>query len=105
MNANSHLEFVTRTIIEQIQPSSIYLFGSMAKGNAGPESDIDLMVVWNSHLNAHERNMAIRRLFPNRKFPLDVFTYTPEELNSMKNLNGTVAWEAFHNGKQLYEQK
>ncbi len=37
-------ELVVR-IVEAYQPDRIYLFGSMARDDAGPDSDYDLMVV------------------------------------------------------------
>ena len=32
-------------LVEAYQPERIYLFGSHARGDAGPDSDIDLMIV------------------------------------------------------------
>ncbi|MBI4491823.1 MAG: nucleotidyltransferase domain-containing protein [Chloroflexi bacterium] len=36
---------VVRRLVEAYQPECIYLFGSVARGEAGPESDYDLLVV------------------------------------------------------------
>ena len=36
---------IVRRLIETLQPERIYLFGSRARGDAGPDSDYDLMVV------------------------------------------------------------
>ncbi|MAE69956.1 MAG: hypothetical protein CME06_05755 [Gemmatimonadetes bacterium] len=36
---------MTRRIVEQFDPDRIIIFGSHARGTAGPESDVDLLVV------------------------------------------------------------
>jgi len=36
---------VVQRLVEAYQPERIYLFGSVARGDAGPDSDYDLLVV------------------------------------------------------------
>ena len=36
---------IVRRLVEVLQPERIYLFGSRAQGDAGPDSDYDLLVV------------------------------------------------------------
>ena len=36
---------IVRRLVEAFQPERIYLFGSKARGDAGPDSDYDLMVL------------------------------------------------------------
>jgi tRNA nucleotidyltransferase (CCA-adding enzyme) len=36
---------ITRRLVEFYQPERIYLFGSEARGTAGPDSDLDFLVV------------------------------------------------------------
>ncbi len=42
---NSELAKVVRLLVDAYAPEQIYLFGSMARGDAGPDSDYDLMVI------------------------------------------------------------
>jgi predicted nucleotidyltransferase len=42
---DDRLAQVVRRLIEAYQPERIYLFGSRARGDAGPESDYDLLLV------------------------------------------------------------
>ena len=44
-NEDAVLKEILRRLIEAYQPYRIYLFGSKARGDAGPDSDYDLMVV------------------------------------------------------------
>jgi hypothetical protein len=39
------LSEVVRRLVEAYRPERIYLFGSVARGDAGPDSDYDIMVV------------------------------------------------------------
>jgi len=36
---------IVRRLVDAYQPQSIYLFGSVARGEGGPDSDYDLLVV------------------------------------------------------------
>lgn len=36
---------ITRRLVEYLQPERIYLFGSEARGDGGPDSDLDFLVV------------------------------------------------------------
>ena len=42
---DAELAEVVRRLVEAYQPERIYLFGSVARGDAGPDSDYDLLVV------------------------------------------------------------
>ena len=39
------IEEITRRLVEFYHPVKIYLFGSVARGDAGPDSDLDFCVV------------------------------------------------------------
>jgi predicted nucleotidyltransferase len=45
LDANPALREIVRRIADAYHPLQIYLFGSMARGTAGPDSDYDLLVV------------------------------------------------------------
>jgi len=89
-------------IMQRLNPAKIFLFGSYADGTATAESDVDLMVVMDSELPPHKRNIMLKRLFPKRAFSLDAFVYTPQEFQRYKDTPGTVVYQAVHYGKLLY---
>lgn len=45
MHYDQALREIVRRLVAACQPESIYLFGSKARGEAGPDSDYDLLVV------------------------------------------------------------
>ena len=45
MIQNEAIQEITRRLVEFYHPVKIYLFGSAARGDAGPDSDLDFCVV------------------------------------------------------------
>jgi predicted nucleotidyltransferase len=45
MTRQEAIEEITRRLVEYYHPDRIYLFGSEARGEAGPDSDLDFLVV------------------------------------------------------------
>src|SRR5450432_2911036 len=39
------IEEITRRLVEHYHPERVYLFGSVARGDDGPDSDLDFLVV------------------------------------------------------------
>jgi predicted nucleotidyltransferase len=100
-----NIQGIKDTIVKAVSPSRIILFGSRATGAATEESDVDLVVIWDSPDDPHQRNVRIRRLFPRRDFSLDVFVYTSAEAERYKDVKGTILHTAFTKGKLLYERR
>jgi uncharacterized protein len=96
------IDSLRNTIATRMHPEKIFLFGSYAEGRATDDSDIDFLVVMESDLQPHRRNIELKRLFPHRTFSLDAFVYTPEEFSRYKDVPGTVVYTAAHSGKLIY---
>jgi predicted nucleotidyltransferase len=45
LHEDARLAEIVRRLVEAYQPERIYLFGSVARGEAAPDSDYDLLVV------------------------------------------------------------
>ena len=45
MTQEEAIREITRRLVEACQPVRVYLFGSAARGDAGPDSDLDFLVV------------------------------------------------------------
>ena len=98
------LEQVTRTIIERFHPKRIVLFGSHARGDAGSDSDLDLFIEMQTSQRPPERAIEVSAAFGLRPWPLDVVVYTPEEVQRLQGVNGTLLSTIEKEGKVLYEQ-
>jgi len=76
------------------------LFGSMAQGNSGLTSDLDLLVVWDTPLDYLTRTVELyRRLAP--KVAVDLLVYTPDEMKQM--IHKPFVRKALAEGSVLYE--
>lgn len=96
------IDRVRDAIVDGMHPRQIFLFGSYAEGRQTEDSDIDLVVVMESNLPPHRRNIAVKRLFPRRTFSLDAFVFTPEEFARYRDVPGTIVYTAAHEGRLLY---
>ncbi|GAB4478009.1 MAG: nucleotidyltransferase domain-containing protein [Anaerolineales bacterium] len=69
-------------LIRQVQPEKIILFGSYAYGNPTPDSDVDLLVVWDTDKPRRERLVTVSLALYPRLFPVDLLVKTPQELEA-----------------------
>ncbi|HBA89598.1 MAG TPA: nucleotidyltransferase domain-containing protein [Geobacter sp.] len=102
MLTSTDIDKVRDTIVDAVHPMQIFLFGSYAEGRQTDDSDVDMVVVMESDLAPHQRNVAVKRLFPHRTFSLDAFVFTPEEFAKYKDVPGTIVYTAAHDGRLLY---
>ncbi|MFZ1746137.1 MAG: nucleotidyltransferase domain-containing protein [Nitrospirales bacterium] len=98
------LEQVTRTIVERFHPKRILLFGSHARGDAGSDSDLDVFIEMQTSRRPPERAIEVSAAFGLRPWPLDVVVYTPEEVQRLRGVSGTLLSVIEKEGKVLYEQ-
>jgi predicted nucleotidyltransferase len=98
------IEEMVRRIVALVNPERIILFGSHARGTAGPDSDVDLLVV--AHVTGDRRaaRLAIRRALSGIGLSKDIVVVTPEELNRYAPCSGTIIRAAVKEGKVLYER-
>jgi predicted nucleotidyltransferase len=85
-----------------IRPSEVILYGSHAKGEATPLSDIDLIVVSDdlARWPALERLEMLSRLAARVDAPLEVLGYTPEEI--ARGGKNSILWaEISRHGRHL----
>ena len=98
------IDEVVRTIVERFHPARIVLFGSQARGDAGPDSDIDVMIEMDTNLSFLDRSIAVDRLFPGRRWPLDAVVYTPSEIERDTDRIGTLLSMIEADARTVYEQ-
>lgn len=94
---------ITQTIVERFHPRRIVLFGSRARGDARPDSDIDLMVEMESPLKRGPRTIEVLKLFGIRPWGMDVVVYTPEEVMQLHGRVGTLLSVIETEGRILYQ--
>jgi len=93
---------MVKRIVKRFQPEQVILFGSHARGDAGPDSDVDLLIVMDFEGSKVEKCLEIRGALHDFLIPLDVIVTTPEEFAWRKDVVGTIEWPASREGKVLY---
>ncbi len=96
------LELMVQRIVKRFHPDLIILFGSHARGEAGPDSDVDLLVVMAVDGSVVEKRLEIRGALHNIPIALDVVVTSPEDFAWRKDVVGTIEWAAAREGKVLY---
>ncbi len=98
------LNVMTARIISGFQPERIILFGSYARGDAGPDSDVDLLVVMPDGTDRRQTTIAIQSVLGGLGVAKDVVVTTPDEITRRGDLIGTVLRPALREGKVLYDR-
>jgi predicted nucleotidyltransferase len=95
---------VVADLVEAAQPSRVLLFGSVARGVDGPDSDIDLLVVLPEaeRRRRHELTVALARAI-NAPVPVDLLVTDPAEIAERGDLPGILR-VALREGRVVYER-
>lgn len=95
---------MVRRLAKQFQPEKIILFGSHARGTAGPDSDIDLLVIMAVKGSKRSKTVEMYRLLGGIGTSKDIILVTPEEIQRYQKIPGTIVYQALNEGKVLYER-
>ncbi|MGH8068896.1 MAG: nucleotidyltransferase domain-containing protein [Candidatus Entotheonellia bacterium] len=95
------LDEIIRRIVEVAHPDKIILFGSAARGEMGPNSDVDLLVIKSGahrldltgqiYMNLHGVGEAV-----------DIIVVTPEDVERYRDSHALVIAPALREGKIIY---
>ena len=99
----SEINDKVQVIVTKFQPDKIILFGSYAKGNPSPDSDVDLLVIMNTTQSTWDLAVEIS-LALKHSFPLDILVRTPQEIARRLKHGDFFIRDILENGKVLYEQ-
>jgi predicted nucleotidyltransferase len=94
---------VVRRLVEAYRPERIYLFGSVARGEGGPDSDYDLMVVVpdNAPRELRDCDLAYRAL-RGLGIAKDVLVWTRSEFEKRLHLKASLPSVILREGRLLH---
>ena len=95
---------IVRRIVARFDPQKVIVFGSVARGQMGFDSDVDLLVVMPIHGSQRKAAIEIDRELIGIAVPVDVIVVTPEELERDADQIGTALRPALREGRVLYER-
>ena len=96
------IEQLVQRIIELVQPLRIILFGSAARGEMGPDSDIDVLVVMPEGVHRRRTAQLLYRQIRGLGVPFDILVATPDDLERHKDNIGLVYQSILREGREVY---
>jgi hypothetical protein len=94
---------MVRRLVEAYHPLRIYLFGSAARGDAGPDSDFDIMVVVPDDAPRGQQDCEIGyRALWGVGLAKDILVWTKTEFDKRLHLKASLPTTIVHEGKLLY---
>lgn len=98
------IDEVVRQIAEKFHPQKIILFGSYARGEPRPESDVDMLVIMDTPLKESQQSLEIRRHL-GVMFGLDLIVYTPKRLEERVKMGDWFLRDVMEEGKVVYDSR
>jgi predicted nucleotidyltransferase len=97
---------MVEAIVQAVNPQRIVLFGSHARGTAGPDSDVDLLIVEDEPFGpgrSRRRELAnLCQLLARFRVPKDILLFTSAEVEQWKDSQNHVVAQALREGKVLH---
>jgi predicted nucleotidyltransferase len=94
-----------RTLAEAARsPARVILFGSWARGDARPDSDLDFLVIERDGGDGHLDEMTrLRDCLPPLGVPVDVVVMSEDLVRRRRTVPGTMVYTALREGRLVAE--
>lgn len=106
--AEAVLDKMVKTIVDEVDPEQVILFGSRARGEAAADSDIDLVIVeaqpFAPGRDRRTEAMRLWRALAAFDVPTDLLIYSRDEVTYWRDSRNHVLARALREGKVLYER-
>ena len=96
---------VVRELVAALDPLEVILFGSVARGDDGPDSDIDLLVVFD-HVEPEAKRLRMAEVRRSIKTaaPIDVLVTDPAEIGARRDQVGSMLYWPMREGRSVYRR-
>jgi len=99
------IDAMVRTIVQEVHPVRIILFGSYATGEAKKDSDIDLCIIqkdnFGKNKSRRQETAKLYKALSSYSIPKDLLLFSENELNQKNNQH--LIQPIQEQGKVLYE--
>jgi len=102
MTSMADVQRLVDKIARLFRPEKIVLFGSYARDEAGPDSDVDLLVVMAHEGHPARKAAEITAQVHPGSFALDLIVRSPETLQKRAQMNDWFLREALREGRVMY---
>jgi uncharacterized protein len=98
----AEIDYITKQIIEKYRPEQIILFGSAARGEFGPDSDADFLIIKkDTPFYGADRIRELSKMI-DRNIPVDLLVYRADEVEARLKLGDPFIETVLKEGKVLY---
>lgn len=102
---DAQLQSMAAEICQVIPGAEVRLFGSRARGEARPGSDVDLLITVSDHwLDEHDRWAVLDRLrwrLSQPSCPVDLLLFSQSQVAERRHLRSNVVHQAYAEGLRL----
>jgi predicted nucleotidyltransferase len=96
------IDQIVATIVKNVNPDKVILFGSYASGNPQEDSDLDLLIIKDMPQKRVHRGREIRKHLRGTQVPIDLLVYTPREVEEWRETKTALITQIMDHGKVLY---
>ncbi|MCL4504554.1 MAG: nucleotidyltransferase domain-containing protein [Chloroflexi bacterium] len=96
------IDRLVKAVVSSVQPLRIIVFGSAARGEMGPHSDLDLLVVMPTGTHRRKTAQRLYRQMGGMGVPFDLVVATPEDLELHRDNPGLIYQTILREGKEVY---
>ena len=96
------IEELVRRIVEGVHPQRIILFGSAARGDMRPDSDIDVLVVMPEGVHRRRTTQELHERLFGFPLPVDILVATPADLEKHQDNLGLIYHKILREGREIY---
>lgn len=101
---DSEIEQAAHTLAKTAgSPVRVILFGSHARGDAGPGSDLDFLVIEPQVSDRHAEMVRLRNALHDLRRPIDVLVYSETNVREWGETPGTALHSALAEGQVLVD--
>lgn len=100
------IQDIVQKLADSYRPQRMILFGSFVYGQPDSDSDIDLLIVKDTHESPLERRVQVRKIVadPERRVPFSPLVITPDELARRISLGDPFYRDILAHGEVVYAQ-
>ncbi len=96
------IDELVQRIVEEVHPLRVILFGSAARGQMAPNSDIDLLIVMPEGVHRRRTAQFLYQRIIGLGVPFDILVATPDDLQKHKDNIGLIYRTILQEGKEVY---
>ncbi len=96
------LNELSSRVVDAVRPLKIFLFGSAARGQMGPDSDIDLLVIVPDGVHCLKTTQYLYKKLFGFGWPVDILVTNPKTVERQKQNTGLIYHHILTEGKEIY---